>query len=92
MLSAAIASQGCIVAMVTRCLHRFQEAQAVTCLSKDVLSVPTKPTAPGLLQRREEGMWADLQVRVLSAYMPTVSQEPTTEGRLLPPIYEDVCS
>lgn len=32
MLSAAIASQGCIVAMVTRCLHRFQEAQAVTCL------------------------------------------------------------
>lgn len=49
-------------------------------------------TAPGLLQRREEGMWADLQVPVLSAYMPAISREPTSEGRLLPPIYEDVCS
>lgn len=73
MLSAAIASQGCSVAMVTRRLHRFQEAEDVTCLSKAVVSVPTKPAAPGLLQRRGEGMRADLQARVLSAYMPTDS-------------------
>lgn len=72
MLSAAIASQGCSVAMATRCLQRFREAKDVTCLSKAVVSVPTQPTAPGLLQR-EEGRRADLQVRVLSAYMPTAA-------------------
>lgn len=51
MLSAVTASQGCSVAMATRGLHRFQEAEDVTCLFKAVVSVPTQPTAPGLLQR-----------------------------------------
>lgn len=41
--------------MATRCLHRLKEAEDVTCLSKAVASVPTKPPAPGLLLRREGG-------------------------------------
>ena len=95
MLSAAIASQGCSVVMATWCSHRLKEAEDVTCLSKAVASVPTKPPASGLLLRSEEGSRADLQVRVLSAYVPTASwplRGPTVKGRFMPPIYKDVCS
>lgn len=73
MLSAVIASQGCSITMATRCLHRLRESEDVTCLSKAVVSVPTQPpsskaSAEGGGERR-----ADLQIRVLSAYMTTAS-------------------
>lgn len=70
MLSAAIASHGCSVAMATRCLHRFREAKDVTCLSKTGVC-PHAAYSSRASAEREEGRRADLQVQVLSAYMPT---------------------
>ena len=75
MLAAANASQGCSVAMATRCSNRLREAEDVTCLSKAVTSVRMQPPTPELLRRREGGRRADPQVQVLSAYMPTVSPQ-----------------